>query len=65
VIRVLFVAVREILVGDRKHCICLELDVPHHALPFVAVADPRVIAPGLDARDAQPFVMVDFPVLVV
>src|SRR5215831_13241622 len=60
----LFVAILQILVGDREHRIGLDLDIAHEALPGAGIADLGVIASGRDAGEAQPFVMVDFLVLV-
>src|SRR3954471_19104666 len=61
----LFRAVLQILVGDREHRIRLDLDVAHDALPRIGIADPGVVAAGLDAGDAQPLVVVDLLVFVV
>src|SRR3954471_10393867 len=58
-------AVLQILVGDREHRIRLDLDVAYDALPCTGIADPGVVAAGLDAGDAQPLVVVALLVLVV
>src|SRR3981081_4746464 len=63
--RALLAAVLQILVRDREHRICLDLDVPHQALPLVAIADLGVVESRFDARNTQPFVMINFLVLVV
>ena len=58
--RSLLVAILQILVGDRKNRIGLDLDVAHEALPAIAITDLGVVTAGLNTRDAQPLVVVDF-----
>jgi hypothetical protein len=50
---------------DWKHRTVLDLNVPHDANAADLIGELHVVAPGLDARDAQALVVVDSSIAII
>src|SRR5262249_58106006 len=58
-------AVRQLLFFDREDRAFLHLDVPHDANAAGPIAEPDVVASGLDASDPQALVAVDRSIPII
>src|SRR5262249_25617225 len=63
--RVLLPAIRQVLVGDRKDAVLLDVQIAHDAGPAGLAGEPDVITARRNSGDPQPLVVIDRSVRIV